>query len=177
MTDPAPEEPSSEDPDSSQDIIIENDAWRIAPFLADEAEKIAISAIKAALTEAQLPNEAGLTVLLSDDATLQNLNTEFREQDKPTNVLSFPSTEPGETPLDGHYGDIAVALETVLAEALEAEISPVHHLAHMVVHGVLHLAGYDHLQDDEAEIMEAMEVRALARIGVSDPYAFSELDR
>lgn len=172
MTDSAPEEP-----DSSQDIIIENEAWRIAPFLANTAEEATVSAIQVALTEAKLPAGAGLTVLLTDNAALQSLNAQFRDQDKPTNVLSFPASEPGETPLDGHYGDIAVALETVLAEALQAKISPLHHLAHMVVHGVLHLAGYDHQQDDEAEIMEAMEVRALARVGISDPYASSELVR
>ena len=164
-----------DEPDSPQDIVVENDAWRVAPFLPDEAEETAAEALATALTEAKLPSDAGITILLADDDALKRLNAQHRGQDKPTNVLSFPAADPGETPIDGHYGDIAIALETVLAEAQEAEISPVSHLAHMVVHGVLHLAGYDHIEDDEAEIMEAKEVRALKRMRVADPYADSEL--
>lgn len=171
MTDEAP----PEEPDSPQDIILEHDAWRIAPFRPDEAETTVAEALVTALAEAGLPQNASLTVLLADDAALQRLNAEYRGQDKPTNVISFPAAEPGEKPIDGHYGDIAIALETVLAESRDAEISPANHLAHMVVHGVLHLAGYDHVQNDEAEVMEAMEVRALKRIGIQDPYADSEL--
>jgi len=170
MTDEAP----TDDPDCPQDIILENDAWRIAPFLQGEAKTAVSEALKAALAEANLPKNAALTVLLADNEALQRLNADHRGQDKSTNVLSFPAVNPGETPIDGHYGDIAIALETVLSEAAEAEVSPANHLAHMVVHGVLHLAGHDHIQDDEAKIMEAMEVRALERIGISDPYADSE---
>jgi probable rRNA maturation factor len=168
-------EAPSDDPDSPQDIILANDAWRVAPFMADEAESTVAEALVTALQEAKLPADAGLTILLADDEALQRLNADHRGKDTATNVLSFPAAEPGEAPIDGHYGDIAIALETVLAEAREAEISPAAHLAHMVVHGVLHLAGFDHIDDAEAEIMEAMEVQALKRIGVRDPYADSEL--
>ena len=165
----------TEEPDCPQDIILENDAWRATPFRQDEAEVAVGEALKVALAEAELPETAGLAILLADDEALQRLNADHRGQDKPTNVISFPAAAPGETPIDGHYGDIAIALETVLAEARAAELPPANHLAHMVVHGVLHLAGYDHVQDDEAEVMEAMEVRALKRIGIQDPYADSEL--
>ncbi|MEL0001620.1 MAG: rRNA maturation RNase YbeY, partial [Rhodospirillales bacterium] len=73
-------------------------------------------------------------------------------------------------PSEGHIGDIAVALETVLAEASAENKLPAHHLAHMIVHGLAHLAGHDHISDGEADIMEALEVRALARLGIANPY-------
>ncbi len=107
-----------------------------------------------------------LTVLLTDDAVVRDLNARFRHKDTPTNVLAFPST-----PGDGHLGDIALAYGVCAHEAAEQGKSLADHLRHLVVHGVLHLGGHDHETDAEAEIMEARERRLLAQLGVDDPYA------
>jgi probable rRNA maturation factor len=117
-----------------------------------------------------------VSVLLADDAAVRDLNRAWRGRDKPTNVLSFPAFEPGTpVPADGPpvpLGDIAVALETVLREAEAEGKTPADHLAHLVVHGTLHLMGRDHEAGEaEAAAMEALEVAALATMGVADPYA------
>lgn len=112
---------------------------------------------------------------LSDDAAVCVLNRDWRGQDKPTNVLSFPS--PAIPVADGgprFLGDIVIAEETLLAEAAAAGIPPIHHFQHLLVHGLLHLLGYDHEVDAEAEIMERLETEILAALGVSDPYAGTE---
>jgi probable rRNA maturation factor len=115
-----------------------------------------------------------VSVLLTDDARVRELNRVWRGADKPTNVLSFPAREPGEPwPSEGPVmlGDVAVALETVLREAAAEGKAPGDHLAHLVVHGTLHLLGHDHVGSDaEAEAMESLEVRVLAGLGVADPY-------
>ncbi|HEX8374556.1 MAG TPA: rRNA maturation RNase YbeY, partial [Geminicoccaceae bacterium] len=114
-----------------------------------------------------------VSVLLADDAHVRELNRVWRGVDKPTNVPSFPAREPGEPwPAEGpaHLGDVAVALETVLREAAAEGKAPGDHLAHLVVHGTLHLLGHDHDADAEADAMEALEVRVLAGLGVADPY-------
>jgi len=111
---------------------------------------------------------AEVSLLLCDDARIRALNAQFRGMDKPTNVLSFPGPEPIETAQV--LGDIAIAYETVAREAEEQGKLLPHHLCHMVVHGFLHLLGYDHETDDEAEAMEADETRVLQRMGIADPY-------
>jgi probable rRNA maturation factor len=119
---------------------------------------------------------AEVSVLLTDDAAVQVLNREWRGVDKPTNVLSFPAegvSPPGAPAL---LGDVALAFETVAREAA-AQGKPIeHHTRHLLVHGVLHLLGYDHMQDDEAERMEGRERRILAGLGVPDPYAGERVD-
>jgi probable rRNA maturation factor len=111
-----------------------------------------------------------ISVLLTDDAGIRELNKAWRGQDKATNVLSFPAPElhgaPGARPL----GDLALALETLRREAENEGKSLADHFTHLVVHGTLHLLGYDHELDAEAEIMEALEVKALATLGIADPY-------
>lgn len=166
MPDPDPDP----DPDSPRETVLAAPAWTEAPF--DEAAVLAMTAAAngAIAAELQLDDDVGWALLLADDAALRQLNLDHRGKDRPTNVLSFPAFPPDAVPAAGHIGDIAVAAETVLAEALDAGLPPLHHLAHMIVHGVAHLAGYDHGTDPEAEDMEAIEVRALARIGVADPY-------
>ena len=94
-----------------------------------------------------------ISILLTNDQHIQELNKAYRNKDKPTNVLSFPY----ENFLDGTIGDITLALETITTEAKEANIPLEEHLAHMIIHGVLHLLGYDHEQDEEAIIMEKLE--------------------
>jgi probable rRNA maturation factor len=115
-----------------------------------------------------LAEGAEVSLLFCDDAAIRELNRQFRGQDKPTNVLSFPGPDPVETAL--FLGDIAIARETLGREALEQGKSLEQHCRHMIVHGFLHLLGYDHKDDEEAEAMEAMEIRILRRLGVEDPY-------
>jgi probable rRNA maturation factor len=112
--------------------------------------------------------------VLADDAFVRGLNREYRRQDKPTNVLSFPSGfldgegDPGEGPFP--IGDVVIAFSTLAREAAAQGKSVEDHLAHLVVHGVLHLLGYDHETEDQAREMEGVEVRLLAGLGVADPY-------
>lgn len=118
-----------------------------------------------------------LTILLADDVTVQDLNRRFRGIDKPTNVLSFPAEDDAPRPAGARVvlGDVAIAFETTRREAASESISIADHLAHLVVHGVLHLRGYDHERAADAEVMEALEVAILARQGIADPYAAGEL--
>jgi probable rRNA maturation factor len=116
----------------------------------------------------------GIAVLLADDARVREVNRDWRAKDRPTNVLSFPGAPPeriGQTP---HLGDIILAYETVAAEALTEEKPLDHHVMHLVVHGVLHLLGYDHMTPGEAERMESLESAILAALDVPDPYAGSD---
>ena len=112
-----------------------------------------------------------LSVKLSDDAEVQAMNRDFRGFDKPTNVLSFPvwDEDPDEEKL--YLGDIIIARETLEREAGEQSVSVLAHLQHLIIHGVLHLFGFDHIEDAEAEVMEDLEIRILARLGVDNPYA------
>jgi probable rRNA maturation factor len=137
--------------------------WREADF--DAVERAA----RAALAGLDLAGPLELSLALADDATVRNLNRDYRGKDKPTNVLSFPqdSEQPDGTLI---LGDVVLARETCLAEAAAAGRSPADHLSHLVVHGVLHLAGHDHEDEREAEEMEAMEVTILAEIGIANPY-------
>lgn len=118
--------------------------------------------------------EAEVSLLLCDDATIQQLNRDWRGLDRPTNVLSFPAPKGGPAHGPRLLGDIAVAFETTRREA-EAEGKPVaDHLTHLVVHGYLHLIGYDHEVETEALQMEALETSILADLGIADPYATSQ---
>jgi len=122
---------------------------------------------------------AEAVVALSSDTEVAALNGQYRGKKKPTNVLSFPAPERAaqdfgddEAPLA--LGDIIVAAETVLIEAADMGIMPADHLRHLIVHGLLHLLGYDHQEAGEADEMEALETHILATLGVADPYAGSE---
>jgi len=115
--------------------------------------------------------QSELSVVFCDDARIQELNAQWRGKDKPTNVLSFPAFELEEDVQPPMLGDIVMAAETVLREA-ELENKPLeNHICHLLVHGLLHLLGYDHESDEEAEEMEALERRVLARLAIPDPYA------
>ena len=118
-----------------------------------------------------IPQDAELSVLIGDDNLLQSLNREWRNKDTSTNVLSFPGTDiaVGE-PAGAILGDIAISLETVRREAgLETDKFD-DHLSHLIVHGFLHLFGYDHEIDEEADLMESLERKVLAELGIADPY-------
>lgn len=103
--------------------------------------------------------------MLADDAALRALNARWRQQDKPTNVLSFPA---GDSVL---LGDVVLAFETVRREASEQGKSLADHMSHLVVHGVLHLLGHDHERPRDADVMESLERQVLAGLGIADPYA------
>lgn len=150
------------------DIIIDSGDW---PDVAAAVERAAA----AAWDEAGDGGPAEVAVALMDDAAIRRLNAEFRGKDKATNVLSFPA---GDEPAGGAaamLGDIAVALETTRREAGLEEKAFEDHLSHLVVHGMLHLLGHDHETSGEAELMEGLERRILAGLGIADPYAGQEL--
>jgi probable rRNA maturation factor len=114
-----------------------------------------------------------LGIRLADDAEQQRLNRDWRGIDRPTNVLAFPGWEPGELPPAGApwlLGDVALAYETVAREAQQQGKAFADHFRHLIVHGVLHLLGYDHATETEASQMEALETSILAGLGVADPY-------
>lgn len=129
-------------------------------------------AVRAALeqSKARVSGAAELSIVLTDDEEQRQLNRDWRGIDKSTNVLSFPQIEPF-APVSGLLGDIILARETLVREAQEQGLSFEDHFTHLVVHGFLHLLGYDHLNDDEALQMEGLETQILASLGVADPYA------
>lgn len=150
-------------------MMVETEGWPEAAGL----ELLVQQAVDSAMAEADaVAGATELSVVFSDDATVQSLNAEWRSKDKPTNVLSFPAFPfKRGAALPPMLGDIVLALETVKREA-ELEEKPLeHHISHLVIHGFLHLLGYDHESDEEAEEMEAVERRALARLAIPDPYA------
>ena len=141
-------------------VVVEDAAWRGHRGLLPKLEAAAVAARRAA----KLPAKRRLTLLLADDARLARLNHDFRGRKKPTNVLSFPSDAAD------YAGDIALAYGVTRAEALAAKKAFADHARHLVVHGVLHLAGYDHVTDSDARAMEPLETKILAKLGVPDPY-------
>ena len=150
------------------DIEIEDEAWAAA---APQAQHLVEAAAAAALRHAEFDVDA-VTILLTDDESVRDLNARFRGKDYATNVLSFPAPENPE----GHLGDIALAFGVCAREATEQGKPLGHHLQHLVAHGVLHLLGYDHETDAEAEHMEGLERVILAGLGVPDPYAAEQGD-
>ncbi|MGX7925746.1 rRNA maturation RNase YbeY [Tsuneonella sp. HG094] len=156
-------------------LDVEIDGWPGPTDWAAMAERARAAAEGASpeLANARL----SASVLFTVDDEVHALNREWRDKDKPTNVLSFPMLERDELlSLDESgppemLGDIALAWETCQREADDKAIAVENHAAHLIVHGLLHLAGHDHLDDAEAEAMEAMEIKALASMGIPDPYA------
>jgi probable rRNA maturation factor len=118
--------------------------------------------------------DAEIAVLLADDARVKAVNRQWRAKDKPTNVLSFPGAAPGRIAQAPFLGDIILAFETTAAEAVAEEKPLDHHMMHLVVHGVLHLLGYDHMTPGDAERMEGLESAILASLDIADPYAGSD---
>lgn len=126
---------------------------------------------KVAAAAAAAEGKAGaVSLLLGDDAAIAGLNTQFRGKEGPTNVLSFPPAEAGEAS-QGFLGDIALAAETIAAESQFQGKRFEYHAAHLVVHGFLHLLGYDHIDPADAESMESRERAILISLGIDDPYA------
>ena len=150
------------------DLEIEDAAWTTA---LPQADALARAAGEATLASEGAVGE-GVTLLLTDDATVRDLNARFRDQDRPTNVLSFQALP---NP-DRFLGDVALAYGVCAREAREQGKPLAHHLQHLVAHGVLHLLGYDHMNDAEAAEMEGLERAVLAGLGVPDPYLAGEGD-
>jgi probable rRNA maturation factor len=157
------------------EVIIEDDRWDAAGL-----EPLAQRAVGAVFAHLGLDPEAWEVVVLgADDARLAELNGAFRDKPVPTNVLSWPSAErgartPGSEPEppsgDPGLGDIALAWETCAREAADQGKPPEQHFLHLIVHGVLHLLGYDHVREGDGDLMESRETAILATLGVPDPY-------
>ncbi|MEP9354576.1 rRNA maturation RNase YbeY [Xanthobacter sp. KR7-65] len=142
-----------------------------------QAEAVAVKACEAALAALgeAVPVPCEVAITLTDDARIRVLNRDWRGMDKPTNVLSFPQPDlPEGADAPQPLGDIIVALQTLAAEAAAEGKAAENHLAHLVVHGTLHLMGYDHIEDHEAEEMEALEREILAGLGIADPYGLPQ---
>lgn len=156
---------------SPVELVIEDARWEGAGIAA-LAERAAVGALAAVGRD---PARHELALLACDDARIAELNAGFRDRAAATNVLSWPAFEgvppmpEGEAPL--FIGDVAIAWETCLREAGEAGVSLADHATHLVVHGVLHLLGHDHVEDAEAEAMEKIETKTLASLGIADPYS------
>ena len=151
------------------EIAIEAPAWNEFPG----AEALVRRAVEAALSDAAA-DVVEVSVLLTDDQRMRALNRIWRGQDHATNVLSFPAP-PAKDGAPQILGDIVLAYETVMREAADQDIQARDHLAHLAVHGALHLLGYDHANERGAAVMEARERAILAGLGVSDPYARSAM--
>ena len=150
------------------DVMIEDPRWTDR---LPEAEQLTGQAVSAAFEIAKHDGPTAVSVLLADDTRIAALNRDFRGLDKPTNVLSFAAVEtpvlPGEIP---SLGDIALALDTLSREATDAGLSLRNHFLHLIVHASLHLIGYTHDLDEDAERMEALEIVALGGLGIRNPY-------
>jgi len=157
------------------EVLVVADCWQAEA----DAEAVIQRAVAAAAEIADADvGEAELAVMLTDDAGIRTLNLNWRGIDKPTNVLSFPALPPtgAGAPDDAPrmLGDIAIAYQTTRKEADDEQRPFDHHLSHLAVHGFLHLIGYDHEKDDDAEAMEGLETEILAQLGIPDPYADRE---
>jgi probable rRNA maturation factor len=150
------------------DILVESPRWRAVP----DAAAVLRRAIGAAADSVDIPAGAALAIVLTDDAAMRALNGRWRGRAEPTNVLSFPAAD--RAARDGALGDIAIAYETTAREAEAEGKRFTDHLAHLAVHGFLHLLGYDHQSADEADAMERLERMILARLGIADPYAVGD---
>ncbi len=139
------------------DIAVRSPKWpALDPIIRDVAFKT--------LEIAKYNKPAEISIVLADDVFVQNLNHHYRGKDKPTNVLSFPADDPF------MLGDVVLAYETVKKESTHSRRNFEHHVMHLIIHGILHLLGYDHEDDSQAETMESLEIRILRSFGVKNPY-------
>jgi len=143
-------------------VVVDDPGWRKIRGLLPRVKRAAAAADKAA----KFRGRSSFTVLLASDATLKSLNHDFRGKAKPTNVLSFPSSKNKEN----YRGDVALALGVTKREAKASGKTLSDHAIHLVVHGVLHLAGYDHIRVRDAKVMEKLEIEILDRLGIANPY-------
>lgn len=152
------------------DILIEAEGWPNENTLVNLVE----ATLAALLNEIDvaLPAGAEAAFVFADDKKVHELNAQWRKKNQPTNVLSFAANDRlSPTDWSPLLGDVIVARETLEREAQEQAKDFIHHLTHMIAHGTLHLLGYDHVDEDEANIMEGLETKILARLNIADPYA------
>ena len=162
------------------EIEAEQSDWETGVWAGVDADirHAAIEAFQAGIeanTAMTFPDaDIEISIRLTDDKEMKTLNAKWRNIDHPTNVLSFPNWDASSEAVYAGpavlLGDVVLARQTVEAEADDANLPPVHHVKHLVVHGVLHLLGFDHETDQEADIMESLEVKVLSNIGVASPY-------
>ena len=171
VTLPADESPAESEPPDRLDVAVveEGGDWRA--FAAPTEAIAAAAAALAGHPRCSRARGAAASVVLADDALLRSLNRTYRGKDAATNVLSFPFQHPPGADRDRYLGDVVLAAETLAREAADQGTAPLHHLQHLVVHGLLHLLGFEHETDQEAEAMERLEAQILARLGIADPYA------
>lgn len=163
------------------DLQIQDSRWRNIPRLCAKMEKAAT------ITLAHLPKRltfpVTVNVLLTNDKAVRKLNADFRGMDKPTNVLSFPQFEPSQLPKKGKdkgvkdLGDIVLGYQYVVAEVKKDHKILINHIIHLLIHGLLHLFGYDHLSDKEAEPMERLEKKIMAKLMLPDPYQIPDSEK
>ncbi len=166
------------------DISFQCEKWGVAlPGYEDIIDK-SLTQIMENIPEGQIINQFAsleLSIVLCDDLFIRKLNNDFRGQDKATNILSFQGIESEklqsfltkEEEIPNHpeiLGELYISYQTMVSEANDAAISLEHHFYHLCIHGLLHLLGYDHIEDDEAKIMEALEIKLLAKLAIDDPY-------
>lgn len=167
-------------------LTLEDDGWQALVSDLEACARDVILATLAALPEmqdmscgdVQIRPVVEISLLLTADAHIQELNEAYRQKEGPTNVLSFPDTLINETSLEEAaltgepviLGDVIMALETVRSEAEVQKKDPTDHFRHLLAHGVLHLAGHDHIDENEAQIMEQLEIKILQGMGVANPY-------
>lgn len=167
------------------DVIIEDDRW-IALGLQSIADRATVAVLKKLDIDG---SDAEVAVLACNDRRIAELNADFRDKSAATNVLSWPTEELGaesdgdapDLPMPDptgamELGDIAISYETCASEALSAAKSMQDHVMHLMIHGTLHLLGYDHLRDQDATLMEALEVEILEKMGIDDPYYSATVD-
>jgi probable rRNA maturation factor len=152
------------------DVRIESPLWDGQP-LAEKTVRESVEGAAAALSTAG----GEVSIVLTDDSAIRSLNRDWRGIDKPTNVLSFPVSGPAGGEDARLLGDIVIAFETLERECADGNRNFLHHLAHLAVHGFLHLNGYDHETDSQAEAMEGLESRIMARLNMPDPYCAHDL--
>lgn len=155
----------------SIDILVNDRRWNDAL----DVERLCHEVLERCCSEISisLDPEAEVSFVFCDDKEIEDLNSKWRNLEKPTNVLSFPASQVERLPHAKLLGDIIISYDTVLREARERPISLEHHTAHMILHGFLHLLGYDHETDIDAHEMENLERAVLKLLGINDPYATS----
>ena len=157
-------------------IVADSGDWSGFPNIESEIE--ATAAALSCHASSRRARGAEASVVLASDEMVRGLNRSYRGKDTATNVLSFPfQLPPGITGEDEPYlGDVVLAAKTIAAEAAARGIAPIRHVQHLVVHGLLHLLGFEHESDAQAEVMERLEVEILSRLGIADPYALAVVD-
>lgn len=155
------------------DISVQDPAWETLGAIDDIILLIAQTTLKyAIMPKAVMGRDLEISIVLANDDLVQVLNREYREKDKPTNVLTFATLDSEEPATEGplNLGDVVLSYQTIERECQEQGKFILDHVKHLTVHGVLHLLGYDHRDDDEATDMETLEIRILERLGVQNPY-------